>query len=209
MMLWKKILSLYKMASLTTILYIGISLIALIITISALCVRLFIPGPPGPAGARGPLGPTGISSTEAIIGPTGPLGATGPQGSHGSLGLISDSGARTIGHGSQTLTQPVNGVTFVFESTETKDLSLSIPASNVNVGDIFNIYNMSNQNVYIQPSGFENRDDQENVGTNAYKLNSTIRLALIFITAGANTTSKNFNLMYSLLGSDHLTSYNP
>jgi hypothetical protein len=189
------------MASLETILYIGLCLLALGIAIIALCLKLFIQGPLGPIGPRGPKGPTGANSTGSTVGPKGPLGPTGTPGSPGFNGLIYNGGSVSLGSNDQTLGTgggSVNGITFWFDHGD--NLNLTIPSSNVMIGDIFNIYNMSDKkNVNLYLSGFENQDDNVKSGSNAYQLNQTIRLALIFITPGSVPTSKNFNLIYSVI----------
>lgn len=194
------------MASLTTILYISLCILALLIAITALAVKLFIPGPPGPVGHRGPDGPTGPSSTESVGGPTGPLGATGPIGNNGGIGLIPNGGCTALGFNSQTLGETggsVNGITFYFNHTT--DLILTIPATNVSIGDIFTIYNMApKKNVTLKLSGFQN---EATYGDNAFVLEAGKQptVVLIFITPGESATDKNINLMYSVVSSNNIT----
>jgi hypothetical protein len=200
------------MASLTTILYLSISSLALLIAIGALFMKLLIPGPMGPVGYRGPMGATGTSYTgNTIIGPTGPLGPTGSAGDPGAIDLISNGGCVGLEHGNHTLGVEggsVNGIIYVFGANEGDDLTLTIPASNVTIGDIFTIYNMSPKTVTldIKDQGFQNEDGSAD--KNAYTLNSGVDVALIFITAGKNDasgnpdpTNKNINIMFSMYSS--------
>ncbi len=71
-----------------------VSLIAILVAVSAILIASNIPGPIGPLGpigpigTTGPIGPVGINGSqgpEGVVGPAGPQGIAGPVGPNGSL----------------------------------------------------------------------------------------------------------------------------
>lgn len=60
-----------------------ITIVGLILGITALIVAFAVPGPTGPQGLQGIQGIQGLNGTAGPTGPTGPIGATGQQGPMG------------------------------------------------------------------------------------------------------------------------------
>lgn len=90
-------------------------------------------GPIGPQGPTGPAGPTGETGDPGPAGATGPQGPQGPTGPTGATGATGANGAPAWLYKSR-LTTSVS-----IAATQTKVLSLAIPANTLQVGDIIEI----------------------------------------------------------------------
>ena len=204
------------MSEVTTALIYVLVIIAVLLSIAAIIIAFVRPGSEGPTGvsgkqgSTGPQGPTGSGNGDpGATGPTGPRGATGQTGSQGIQGKqgangILVNGVTSIGQndGNYTLS-PQNGMNYVFTGdggSASNDVFVGIDSTRVNIGDVFGIFNNgTNIQLRLTPTNFSNVNASPN--SKSYTLNtaaSPINTALIFITAGATTSTKNFNILYSV-----------
>lgn len=201
------------MADSSSTLIFVLVIIAALLAIAAIIIAFVRPGPSGPTGspgkqgspgsqgptgpANGPTGPTGAAGSR---GPTGQIGPQGIQGTPGTNGVVVNGVSATTFNDGDYQLKPSNGVTYLFDGdggSSSNDIYVNIDASDVQIGDIFSIFNKgSNIQLRLNPSNFQNIDVSNSKN---YTLNTSgINTALIFITSGSSTSNKNFNIMYSV-----------
>lgn len=198
------------MADSSSTLIFVLVIIAALLAIAAIIIAFVRPGPEGPTGSPGKQGspgsqgPTGPENgPSGATGPRGPTGQTGPQGiqgKQGTNGVVVNGVEATIFNDGNYQLYPTNGMNYLFDGdggSASNDVYVNIDASNVNIGDIFSIFNNgTNIQLRLNPSNFSNINVSNSKN---YTLNTSgINTALIFITAGSSTSSKNFNIMYSV-----------
>lgn len=216
MMFIEVLINMAEATSSSTLIFVLV-IISVILSVIAIIIAFIRPGatgPTGPTGKQGTIGETGPTGpATGITGATGPPGATGPTGKQGIQGIQGNPGTNGVlinnislvpyNDGNYTL-YPKNGTSYVFDGdggNAKNDIYVNIDTTNTTIGDIFSIFNNGhNIQLRLNPTNFSNINTD---GTSkSYTLNTPAlggpNTALIFITAGSSTSTKNFNILYSV-----------
>ena len=137
---------------------VGLTVVAILISVIALILAFVIPGPSGPEGESGSMGSTGPPGpTGPSNGPTGPDGPTGPTGpSDGPTGPTGPAG-RSSGYSEYQLVESGGTIDFVggvlYNISDAGSATLEGPSGNIVPGDTITLSNVHNTAVTVTVSG--------------------------------------------------------
>lgn len=157
-----------------------IGIIAVVIAIVAIILIFVIPGPAGPAG------------------PAGTPGAKGNDGASAASIKYSALAVYNQTTDSYSLPSPYNYTNIVIP-TRTNNVYFTIKASDVVIGDVFNIDNTNNPTfpLYIQYQGFGNNLTPTSIEELSINHNGSGRINIFNVQISAGKTAANKNIMIS------------